>query len=112
MNARASTLYGGSPVADILSMIERHAPLLMKAGGGPISEGCETLVQPPRLSANERDAIVDAYRAGWRADITSDENSALLHSLAHIHGLTYNTICRITREERRALRTYFSKNQR
>ena len=112
MNARASTLYGGSPIADILSMIERHAPLLMKAGGGPISEGCETLVPHPRLSSRQRRAIVDAYRAGWKADITSDENSALLHNLAYIHGLTYNTICRITRKERQALHTYFSKNQR
>ena len=39
MNApHFATVDGGSPVAELLDLVARKAPLLMRAGGGPLPE--------------------------------------------------------------------------
>ncbi len=111
MNARARTLFGDSPIAEILGMIERCAPLMMRTAGGALSEGCGEIVFH-RMSQAERDAICDEYRAAWHADITGKENTAILNRIADAHHCHYATVIRLTKQTRQELKAYYSRNVR
>jgi hypothetical protein len=86
----------GSSMAVIEEMIQRCAPRLMKIGGRGFSEGALPLTEAQR----------EAIRARWRLFATEGGDSReLLERIAEVFGVTYNTVCRVTRDLRKNART-------
>jgi hypothetical protein len=64
-----ATLDGGSPVADLLDLIARRAPLLMRAGGGGLPTE-----QPHRFKCRGRPRRTDSLAAVARRIHSSHGN--------------------------------------
>lgn len=76
--------HGGS-IADLLMMIERRAPVMMRVGGCGIT-GSEPPPYAPPLTAEVRSTIADLTRQGKD-----------MREIAAITGCHYSTVCKHTR---------------
>jgi hypothetical protein len=97
MRALASTLYGSNSHSVLLDLIERHAPLMMRIGGGALStQACETH-DVRRLTAEDRERIVQKYLSAVDSKTDGAGRRAVMERIAEEYGIAYNTVVRITR---------------
>lgn len=80
-----------SPAAQMLAMIERCAPILMRAGGGALSREQSQIAHRPRMSPEQKDTVLRLARTGRYngteiADMVGTSQSAVCKLLAK-HGV-------------------------